>query len=434
MTVRKRRRRNRKKVLPVLLAVILSLAIFTGAYGFASDWYFPNPFKNRTLAEEDGEDLTKLEGFNVLLLGTDERDGEGIKSRTDSIIVLNYNDKENRISMLSIPRDSRVTLPGRGIDKINAANVYGGPELAVKTVSELIDMPIKYYVLANFEGFANIVDSLGGVTIDVERDMYHYDDVNPKHSINLKKGKQLLDGDKALQYVRFRGDADGDISRTGRQLTFLKALAGEMMQPKTLAKMHKVVPALYENVETNLGLSQLLSLAKAGRNLDSIEIVTQTLPGRFLDTDYGSYWEVDKPQAVRVASALFNEGKVVDVMQGPTRDLRASTVMLSQNNSTKDNSSTAEKAQPAGDKRPESRVAGNDAPSETEPLEGSNQGNGDKPVSTGPETDMNEGTEPSTGETQPPGGLPGGLPEEQGSNWGVVEIYIETDGHSYSRF
>lgn len=258
------------------------------------------------------------ESFTVLLLGTDARPGEKV-GRTDSIIVANVDGEKKRIALLSIPRDTRVEIPGHGTDKINAAAVYGGPALTCETVSNLIGMPVQYYALARWEGFKNIVDVLGGVTIDVERNMYHYDSSDGReYAINLRKGVQRLDGDKALQYVRFRGDALGDIGRTERQLKFLKALAAEVMKPSTLVKLPRLVPEINKSVETNMGFKQMLALAQAARYFDQAEIVTQTLPGRFLDLRGVSYWYVDPAQAHEVALALFEEGRVTQVVQGST--------------------------------------------------------------------------------------------------------------------
>lgn len=275
--------------------------------------------------EEPGEDeVVQLDSFNVLLLGVDEREGE-TRARTDTVILMNVDSKNDRVALLSIPRDTRVNIPGRGTDKINAANVYGGPELTAKTVSELVGLPVKNYVVANFDGFEGIVDALGGVTIDVERNMYHLDDVFPEHTINLKKGEQVLDGHKALQYVRYRSDALGDISRTERQLTFLTALGKEALQPSTVTKLHKLVPSVYNSVDTNLSVNQMAKLALAARNLETLDIVTQTLPGRFLDAESGSYWQVDQSYARQVARAFFEEGKQFDVVQGSTIITRPQT-------------------------------------------------------------------------------------------------------------
>ncbi len=437
MTARRRRRSKRNKRLPVILAVIASLLVFGVAYGLASGGYLPwfggndgDPGNN--LADTGGEDeQVELEGFNVLLLGTDDREAKDNYSRTDTIIVLNYNHEANRMSMLSIPRDSRVQIPGHGLDKINAANVYGGPELAAKTVSQLIGVNVDKYILTNFYGFKNIVDALGGVTLYVEKDMYRPGEqcYGGQFGINLKEGEQRLDGEKALQYVRYRGDGYGDITRTGRQLKFLKALGSEVMQAKTITKLPRLIPEIMENVETNLGPTQLLKLARAGRNMDNVEMVTQTLPGHFLETGQGSFWAVDQQQAKRVALALFEEGKVLkEVVQGPTEDRRPEPedkddeVMLSQRNSqgnertapseTTQNSGGDDRAQPAGDSGEKEGSTGQDDAGAVE------VDNDDSP----PEKDT--GTQAPADDSVPPEGLPVDQ-AENGSSGGKVEIIID---------
>lgn len=438
MTVRKRRKR-RSKVLPVVLGIIASLMVFTCAYGLTSGWWFPggsDPVDLDDIPGLKGKDSLDLEGFNVLLLGTDDREAGDNYSRTDTIIVLNYNDKANRMSMLSIPRDTRVQIPGHGMDKINAANVFGGPELVTKTVSQLIGVPIEYYILTNFYGFKDIVDALGGVTLNVEKDMRHSEKAyGGEFAINLKKGEQRLDGDKALQYVRYRGDAYGDITRTGRQLKFLQALAEETMQARTVTRLHKLIPEIYENVETNMGLSQLLKLARAGKSMDSVEMVTQTLPGHFLDTAQGSFWAVDQDEARRVAAALFEEGKVIkEVVQGPTEDLRsqpqqqAKEVMVSHNSGNgyteqdvsrgnRDSGTETVRKQPAGDTSAEPVSADN---SEGKVSPGTGDGTAGQPEPAEP------AAEAPVDDSTPPGGLPVDQPDQNSSNK-KVEIIIDID-------
>lgn len=248
---------------------------------------------------------TRPPSFTVLLLGSDARPGEKV-GRTDTIIVANADGRAGRLAFLSIPRDTLVKIPGHGLDKINAAAFYGGPELTARVVSDLIGMPVRYYVLVRWEGFKNIVDLLGGVTLEVEKDMHYVDySDGPEYAINLKRGLQHLNGAQALAYVRFRGDALGDISRTERQLKFLSALTREAMRPSTLARLPQLLPELARQVETNLGPRQILAMAQAAHLFAKGEILTQTLPGRFLNKNGVSYWEVDPRQARQVAWALF---------------------------------------------------------------------------------------------------------------------------------
>lgn len=312
-------RKRLKRKWPLVALTFALIVLLAGGFALGRELWKMGLFGE---PGEPGEDeVVQLDSFNVLLLGVDEREGE-TRTRTDTIILMNVDSKNNRVSMLSIPRDTWVDIPGRGMDKINAANVYGGPELAARTVSGLVGLPVRNYVVADFGGFEGVVDALGGVTIDVEKDMRYNDLVDPELSINLKKGEQLLDGHKALQYVRYRSDAMGDISRTERQLSFLTALGKEAMQPSTVTKLHKLAPSVYKCVDTNLSLNQMAKLALAARNLESISIVTQTLPGRFLDAEYGSYWQVEPSQARQVARAFFEKGQRFDVVQDSTISAR----------------------------------------------------------------------------------------------------------------
>lgn len=311
------KKKRKIKLIPfVIVCSFLVLILGTGAL-LANQFFFKDVSLLPSTKDEPELESDLSGRMNFLLMGIDARDGE-TKTRTDSIILVSVDKEHNRIAMMSMPRDTRVKIPGHGYDKINSANVYGGPELVMDVVSDLVGMNIDKYVMTNVRGFRDIVDTLGGVTLDVEKKMYHYDpyDEPELREINLKPGVQRLDGNKALQYVRFRSDALGDVSRTERQQKFLKVLAKEMMQPSTITKLPKLVPTINKYIDTNLGLGQMVTLANAAKDLNNVEIVTQTLPGKFLDMNGVSYWSVDSQQAQMVAEALIKDGKVYDVVLG----------------------------------------------------------------------------------------------------------------------
>jgi LCP family protein required for cell wall assembly len=248
---------------------------------------------------EDGWINTKNR-INFLLLGTDEKLGS--HSRTDTIIIASLDTVNNTISLLSIPRDTRVDIPGYGVNKINSANQLGGIDLVKEIISNLIKVPIDYYVLTNFNGFKEIVDTLGGVTVNVEQNMqcHVYDG-----DINIKKGLQRLNGDKALQYVRFRHDKLGDISRTQRQQKFLAALSKEITQPENIVKLPLLAPKIKNTIETDLGLPQMISLTRNVKKYDLENLTVQTLPGNFVNEGGTSYWLVDEERAHQVALQVF---------------------------------------------------------------------------------------------------------------------------------
>jgi LCP family protein required for cell wall assembly len=171
---------------------------------------------------------------SFLLIGTDKRPGAS-SYNADSIIVASFDTKTKLVSLLSIPRDTRVTLSGsKNYCKINALpSLKGIPELE-KQVTSLTGIKLNGYVLTNFEGFKDIIDTLGGITIDVEKNMYYETGDQEDGYINLKAGVQKLNGTKALQYARFRHDATADIGRTARQQKVLTAVAKKMLEPSTL--------------------------------------------------------------------------------------------------------------------------------------------------------------------------------------------------------
>lgn len=317
----RRGKRKLKSKTRLVFFILLLVGLFTGGFVAANNYLWPLIAGNIPvpgIIQELGDkaELAKLDGMNVLMMGVDERENDDAP-RTDTMILANINNKDNRIALLSIPRDTKVRIPGYGVNKINAANVLGGPEMAKDVVAEITGMPVDYYITTNFSGFKGIVDALGGVTVDVEKNMYHTERAyGGAYNINLKKGVQQLDGDQALMYARYRNDALGDITRTQRQLKLLTAIGEEAMQPSTITKLTRLIPEVYKNVETDMGMKQMMAMAKAAKNIENVQLVSQTLPGWFLDENGASYWYVDPSKAKEVTTALFRDGKVVDVVLG----------------------------------------------------------------------------------------------------------------------
>lgn len=268
-----------------------------------------------TLNKEENTGLIGSDRINILVLGIDSPDGK-FNARSDTIVLVSLDPKTQTISALSIPRDTYVNIAGHGKDKINAANELGGYDLTVKTVSDLLGVQIDHYAITNFSGFMKIIDTLGGVDLDVEKDM-HYRTYNGM--IDLKKGYQHLNGNKALQYVRFRHDALGDISRTQRQQKFMLALASEFMKPQTLLKLPTLLPEISSAVKTDLSFRDILALASTIKSFDLKRINTQTLPGNFINIKGISYWYVEADKAKQVILDVF-VGKTSDAVVNP--DLR----------------------------------------------------------------------------------------------------------------
>ncbi|MDD3894973.1 MAG: LCP family protein, partial [Syntrophomonadaceae bacterium] len=260
--------------------------------------------------------LSLGKSYNILVMGIDAQNAEE-NSRSDTMILVSIDKKSKDIAMVWIPRDTRVETGNNRYNKINSINYVEGPEAAMQAVGELLDLKVDYYVTTNFGGFAKIIDILGGVHIDVPSDMKHYDP-DPDLAINLSKGSQVLNGQDALRFVRYRGGPTADIGRTGRQQQFIKALADEMFSTKAVLKLPKLLPEIIENVHTNIPMKDMLYLAKTAKDFEQGNIITQTLPGYpYTEPKSGaSYWIADEDIAHGIIKDLL-AGKEFEVAQDP---------------------------------------------------------------------------------------------------------------------
>jgi LCP family protein required for cell wall assembly len=286
------------------------ILVFAGCFLLGS--LLASHFSESSVAEK----VEKGKPVNLLIMGVDARNAEQ-NSRSDTMIVASIDRKSKQVVMVWIPRDTRVEVSSGRYDKINSINVLKGPEEACKVAGKLLDTRIDYYVVTNFTGFEKIIDILGGVEIEVESAMSHYDP-NPKLSINLSPGKQRLSGSQALSYVRYRGGPTADIGRTVRQQKFVNALAKEMFKTSTITKLPELIPEISKNIHTNIPASDMLFMMQVAREFDASSLVTQTLPGYpFTDPKTGaSYWEADPDIAKGILDDLF-AGKTYDVAQDP---------------------------------------------------------------------------------------------------------------------
>jgi LCP family protein required for cell wall assembly len=202
--------------------------------------------------QESNKEVIEIElaPITVAIYGSDVRTTE--TSRSDVIMVLKYDPEDNSITMVSIPRDSRVEIPGRGLDKINHAYAYGGAELLTQTIEDLFEITIDYYFIFTFEDFSEIIDKLGGVDVDAEKDFTYDDGV-----VCIPKGQQKLDGAKALFYVRFRSDSEGDYGRIRRQQEVISSLYQTLFDGES--NWERSFMDIYaQNLETNIDLTKLL--------------------------------------------------------------------------------------------------------------------------------------------------------------------------------
>ncbi|MFN6518923.1 MAG: LCP family protein [Nostoc sp. CreGUA01] len=211
---------------------------------------------------------------------------------SDVMLLIKFDPETKKIVMLSIPRDTRTEVEGYGVKKINAANVDGGPALTAKSVSNLLGgVGIDRYVRINVLGVGKLIDALGGVTVYVPKDMKYQDDSQHLY-INLKAGKQHLNGDQALQLLRFRHDELGDIGRIQRQQMVMRALMDQTLNPATVAQLPKVLDVVKEHIDTNLTVEELVALLGFGVRTNRSNMQMLMLPGRFSEKNEfeASYW------------------------------------------------------------------------------------------------------------------------------------------------
>lgn len=210
---------------------------------------------------------------------------------SDSMLLLRFDPQEEKVSVLSIPRDTRVYIEGHGARKINHANEYGGPALAAAVASELLDgINIDRYVRVNVQGVEKLIDALGGVTVNVPKDM-KYNDFSQHLYIDLKKGRQHLDGDKAMQFLRYRYDSYGDISRVQRQQMLMRSAVEQTLKPATVIKIPQILSVIQSHLDTNLTVKELMALTNFASKVDRANVRMMMLPGDFNSGDETvSYW------------------------------------------------------------------------------------------------------------------------------------------------
>ncbi|MDX3230829.1 LCP family protein [Streptomyces sp. ME19-01-6] len=320
---------KRRITIGLITFIVLLLAVGVGTYFWADS----------KLRRE--VDLSKVEdrpeggkGTNYLIVGSDSREGLSAEEkkklhtgsadgrRTDSIIILHVGDNGN--TMVSLPRDSWVTIPAfTGPDtgkryqpsqnKLNASFSMAGPELLVRTVEYNTGLHIDHYAEIGFDGFAKIVDSVGGVEIDVPQDM------REKHAgTDLKKGKQTLNGEEALAFVRQRyGLAGGDLDRTKNQQKFLSALANKAATPSTVLNPFKLYPTMGAGldsliVDKDMSLWDVKDMFFAMKSVSGGDGKQMNMPvsNPGLSTPKGSAVQWDMPKVKQLTKELKNDEKV----------------------------------------------------------------------------------------------------------------------------
>ena len=248
--------------------------------------------------------IEKPTGMNIVLLGSDKRPSAGPGGRSDTIILIHIDSTKNFLSMLSIPRDLRVEIPGHGLNKINTAYRFGGPALVIRTIESAFNIQLDHFVEVDFEAFKQITDTLGGVYVDVDRS---YDD----GLIQFQPGYQLLDGMNALRYVRTRHDTNYDFGRMERQQRFINAVREQAMGWNLPLKLPSLIKALFSNIDTDLSANEFLKLTYWGVRLDGTRMRQAKLVGSIQTFDSISYVVATDAALKKAVADFFTEPEAV---------------------------------------------------------------------------------------------------------------------------
>jgi len=234
--------------------------------------------------------------FTLLLLGSDSRGAE--RGRSDTMIVTVVRPDDGALLLISIPRDTRVDIPGRGKPgKIAHAYAYGGAGLAVETVERFLDLKIDHYASINFQGFREVIDTIGGIKLPIEKDLVN-DDPDHEHFV-VKAGQPFYNGEDALNYVRFREDAGGDASRARRQQIFLRAIIDRASEVGEWRKIPELIEIMGDNFASDIPPDDLLRLAERMLKSTSRPIYSHTLKGEGRMEDGAWYFIADERDAER---------------------------------------------------------------------------------------------------------------------------------------
>jgi polyisoprenyl-teichoic acid--peptidoglycan teichoic acid transferase len=313
-------KKKKKKKLKIINVTFVILVLLLGLSGYIYYQYSQGLQQasgkstvsagETTKTEFNGAETELTDKINILLLGVDSRGEE--KSRTDTIMIAQYDPENQKAKLVSLMRDIYVEIPDKQSYKINTAYFLGGPELLRKTIKQNFDIDIHYYAVIDFKGFESVVDTLApnGIEMDVEKRM------SENIGVVLQPGLQNLNGKQLLGYARFRHDANGDFGRVERQQKVINALKDEAISINGVAKLPKLVGTIQPYIDTNLAGLDLLAVVKDFFLHPPADIETLTIP---VEQSYtmesyehaGSVLEIDFEENKRAIEQFLNDNTVI---------------------------------------------------------------------------------------------------------------------------
>ncbi|AIK37604.1 LytR family transcriptional regulator [Bacillus pseudomycoides] len=336
----KKKRRRRLFIYLIFMSLIGSVGLYMfNSYSSLMEMYSGFTRDKSKLRAVDVE-ITK-EPFSVLIMGIEDYATDGQNGRTDSLMFATINPKTKNVSLMSIPRDSRVTIAGKNKkDKINAAHAYGGEKMALDTVENFLRVPVDHYVKIDFKGFKGIVDAVGGITVDVPFNFEERSDIDYYKLIQFKQGQQELNGEEALAYVRMRKqDPNGDYGRAARQRQVLAAVVHKLNSASTVFKIKDLAEVVGKYVKTDIPVSDGLALYNKLSGFDPSNIKTIKLEGEDKKLNDIYYFIPDEMSVQNVRNEILK-----NLGQDKT-DTNSTTNTSSNSDTNSTNSSTKKKEQ-----------------------------------------------------------------------------------------
>ncbi|RYG73036.1 transcriptional regulator LytR [Lentibacillus lipolyticus] len=302
---RQDKHQSRKKKKWIWITAIAVLLVVGGAYAYSIfhnaqktvDTQLHKPIEGIDV-ENTKEKVKKKEPINILLLGVDERAYD--KGRSDTMVVMTLDPNNDQMQLVSIPRDTRTKIVGRGtVDKINHSYAFGGSEMSVATVENFLDIDLDYYVRIDMEGLHQLVDAVGGITVTNDRQF-------SQGGHTFKTGELDLNGDEALAYVRMRkGDPRGDLGRNERQRQVIEGIIREGANLNVVDELGSIMDVLGNNMVTNMKFADMRNLASNYRSARK-NISTYQMAGQGTRID-GLYYQLMSGEEVAKVHEMITE-------------------------------------------------------------------------------------------------------------------------------
>lgn len=325
--------RSSNKIRKVLITIsVILVLLLLGTIGF-SYMYLSSMKTNSKDINLEASPVKGKEAVNFLITGVDignaESGADNSAQRTDTIMVVSYDQSAKTIKVTSVPRDTKIKINGKNA-KINSAVPVGGAKYLADSIQTMLGININYYMQVDYAAFRSIIDAIGGVDVNIENKM-DYDDAAQNLHIHFDKGVQHLNGQKAEEFFRWRknndgtGFAEGDIGRIKAQHSFIEAVVEKLKAKKTIFKLPMILKAIAKNTKTNMTASEMIKYGSAALKVNKSNISMNTIKGTsmyiggisyFVYDSSGSNTTVSDNKTTRINTSVNTKDLKVEVLNG----------------------------------------------------------------------------------------------------------------------